>query len=137
MGIPVLGTKKGFTEEVIRNPYLHFHGSLPPKELVKEMTKYDFGIIPFMVNKQNIELLNSSSPNKLFEYLRAGLPVIARDLLTLRHFLEGEGVGFVYKEVDDIIERIPSFKGGKVDAERYIIEDHIECLIRFYRRIGG
>jgi hypothetical protein len=65
----------------------------------------------------------------------AGLPVIARDLFTLRHFLEAEGVGFVYREVDDILKEIPRFMGCKVDREKYILESHIECLIDFYRRI--
>jgi hypothetical protein len=127
--------KRPFVEEVARNPYLHFHKPLLPKELVKEMTKYDFGINPFRVNEGNIEHLNSVLPNKLFEYLGAGLPVIARDLFTLRCFLESEGVGFVYREVDDILKGIPRFMGCKVDAERYVIEDHIERLIDFYQKI--
>jgi site-specific DNA-adenine methylase len=38
-------------------------------------------------------------------------------------------------EVDDILKEIPRFMGQKVDAERYIIEDHIERLIDFYQKI--
>jgi glycosyltransferase involved in cell wall biosynthesis len=127
--------KTDFVEEIVRNPYLHLHNPLPPKELVAEMTRYDFGIIPFMVNEKNIEALNCSLPNKLFEYLGAGLPVIASDLFSLKCFLEGKGVGFIYKEVDDIVKNIPHFMGKKVDAKEYIIEDHIERLIDFYQKI--
>jgi glycosyltransferase involved in cell wall biosynthesis len=116
--------------------YIHWHNSMSPWEIVEEMTKYDFGILPFPVNeREDVEHLNSTLPNKLFEYLAAGLPVISRDLISLRNFIEKEKVGFVFDTIDDIIQRIERFRGLEVRGKRYVMEDEVDRLVEFYYKI--
>jgi glycosyltransferase involved in cell wall biosynthesis len=38
-------------------------------------------------------------PNKLFEYIAAGLPVVATDLPELRRVLHGDGLGLTFETV--------------------------------------
>lgn len=51
------------------------------------------GVIPFLPTCLNHYL---NTPNKLFEYMLAGLPVAAADLPDLRRFVEGERIGTLF-----------------------------------------
>jgi len=45
--------------------------------LLDEITQYDFGWAGFNVNRKNREHLDVALPNKVFEYVGCGLPVLA------------------------------------------------------------
>jgi glycosyltransferase involved in cell wall biosynthesis len=52
----------------------------------------DVGIIPYQPIDLNHRLC---SPNKLFEFIAARLPILANDLPFLKQIVEGEGFGIV------------------------------------------
>lgn len=54
-------------------PNIHFLGSRKYYELVNYIKNFDVGIIPFQVR----DMTNSASPIKMYEYLAAGIPVVA------------------------------------------------------------
>jgi hypothetical protein len=56
------------------------------QKIIEEMTRYDVGIIPFNIAGGNRRFLNTSLANKLHEYLAAGLPVVASDLVSYNDF---------------------------------------------------
>ena len=71
---------------------VHFIDAVPPDELVALTATADAGIIPY----QPVDLNNRlCSPNKLFEYIQAHLPIIANDLPFLSEIVGGEGFGVV------------------------------------------
>ena len=66
--------------------FIHYHGHLNPKILLQEITKYDFGWAGFN-NATNKKHLDVTLPNKLFEYIACGLPVLSFPHRTQKKFI--------------------------------------------------
>lgn len=52
--------------------FIHLHEAVPVESLIKTMTQYDFGIVPY----DYYFPLNHCSPNKFGQYIAAGLPIL-------------------------------------------------------------
>ncbi len=73
---------------------VHFMDAVPQEELLGWTRSADAGIIPY----QPIDLNNYyCSPNKLFEFIQAELPIVANDLPFLRDVVAQEGFGIVHR----------------------------------------
>lgn len=73
---------------------IHFIPAVPQRDLLAYCASADVGVIPY----QAVDLNNYyTSPNKLFDFIQAGLPIVASDLPYLRKVVVGEGVGVVAK----------------------------------------
>lgn len=71
---------------------VHFHAAVPQQRLLEITASADAGIIPY----QAICLNNYyCTPNKLFEFIAAGLPILASDLPELRRLVVGNAIGTV------------------------------------------
>jgi glycosyltransferase involved in cell wall biosynthesis len=116
-------------------PRLHYHGSVSPRDIIGELTQYDFGLVPFRINHENRTFLDTALPNKLFEYLAAGLPVAAARLKSLELFSAQEQVGIVYDTAQEIVDQLGTLKGLDVTAqqERYLFEQQYDRLEALYR----
>jgi glycosyltransferase involved in cell wall biosynthesis len=81
----------------------HFVPAVLPHEVAAYLSDGDFG---FIVASNDVANHNVSLPNKLFEYLHAGLPVVTSNLDAMRDFIETHGVGcvFPYPDVDALVE---------------------------------
>jgi glycosyltransferase involved in cell wall biosynthesis len=74
-----------------------FHDAMPQSELLRFTASADIGVIPY----PGIDLNTTfCTPNKLFEFMAAGLPILANDLPELRRFVADEGVGLVHAMTD-------------------------------------
>ena len=101
-------------------PYLHYHGPVSPLELLSELTQYDFGLIPLADSRQHHRHLDSALPNKLYEYLAAGLPVIASDFQSLREFITQREVGFTFSKPSEIVKELSESPcAGPASNERF------------------
>lgn len=60
-------------------------------------------------------------PNKLFEYIRAGLPVIVSDLPDMSALVEKHNVGFIFKEnnLEDLVHKIQLFLSDRSLLDEY------------------
>jgi len=119
----------------IDNPYLHYYPPMSPEKIVRELSQYDVGLIPFIVNDENRHHLDSAMPNKLFEYLAAGLPVLAKKLYSLRVFFERYPVGVLYDDVNDIFSGIDKIRSKIPKAAPYVFENNIQTLEDLYIRL--
>ncbi len=129
-----------YAERLIKSPYLHIHESVSPNEIVREIAKYDYGIIPWNIFPENKTFLDQSMPNKLFEYLAAGLPVIVPLLYSLEEFLNQTGAGVIYDDPQDIpplFGVLEDIKKTKVQKHTKIHEKESGRLISFYRDLLG
>lgn len=72
--------------------HVHFLSAVPLSELLQHSASADVGIIPY----PHVDL-NSyyCTPNKLFEFIQAGLPILANDSPELRRYVAAEGFGLV------------------------------------------
>lgn len=87
------------------SPYLHYEGNVGGTKLIKEMTKYDCGLVLFNVTEQNRLHLDKTSANKIYEYLNARLPIIVGNLSSHKEFVEKYNVGICI-DMDDIKKSI-------------------------------
>jgi len=74
----VIDSFRAGCKDVLDSKYFHLHEPLGPKEIIKEISKYDFGIFPFLESESedspaelNLKFLIG---NKVSSYLEAGIP---------------------------------------------------------------
>lgn len=71
---------------------VHVIDAVPQAELLGWTRAADAGVIPYPAVDLNHFWC---SPNKLFEFIQAGLPIMANDLPYLRDVVDGEAIGIV------------------------------------------
>lgn len=71
---------------------VYFHPAVPQSRLLRYTASADLGIIPYLATSKNTWFC---TPNKLFEFLQAEVPILAHDLPELRRIIAGEGIGRV------------------------------------------
>ena len=117
-------------------PKIHYYPTESPSAVMEVMTQFDFGIIPFNLEKGNRRFLDSTIANKLFEYLAAGLPVVASDIASYREFFAANPVGSTFQGAQDIIQGVPRLRqmAAETDFSKYIhtFEGEITRLEDFY-----
>lgn len=86
-------------------PRLTYHPPLEPAELLRVLPSYDFGWAGFN-DRLNAAHLDTALPNKVFEYLGCGLPVITLGHRAIKRFVEDEGVGIALESVEDLDARL-------------------------------
>ena len=69
-----------------------FHAAVPQGALLRLTTAAEAGVIPYQSTCLNNHYC---TPNKLFEFIAAGLPILATDLPEIRRIVEGHGIGLV------------------------------------------
>lgn len=73
-----------------------FTGPLPHAEAMRRVAEADVGLVPHHAD----EAWNTTIPNKLFDYMAAGLPVIASDAAPVARIMAGTGAGLVFRSGD-------------------------------------
>lgn len=69
----LVGPERCDTSGIKSSPNVHFLGAKKYPNLVHYVKNFDVGIIPFEVR----DMTNSANPIKMYEYLAAGIPVVA------------------------------------------------------------
>lgn len=98
-----------------------FHDAVPQNELLAYTSGADFGIIPYPAVDINTTLC---TPNKLFEFFVAGIPILANDLPELRRFVLGNGAGITHPMTSarDIAEAIDAILKTDLGVFRQAVE---------------
>jgi glycosyltransferase involved in cell wall biosynthesis len=123
---------------------IHFHGHLDQTSLLDEITQYDFGWAGLNVNPKNRKHLDVSLPNKVFEYVACGLPVLAFKHENMMSFLNQHNVGFVFDNMDEMasklqnLDDVKSIKETVLDKRyEFTVEKNIDRLIQYYKEISS
>ena len=114
------------------NPNLHYHLPVSPAKLLVELSRYDFGLMPYATNDRTRLHLDSALPNKMYEYLAAGLPVIARNYQSVREFVDSKQCGFVYDRPEEILLGTKRYGRRRAEPEFFVMEDSIPKLEALY-----
>jgi glycosyltransferase involved in cell wall biosynthesis len=123
-------------------PGIRVHDPLPAAELLRELVHYDFGWAGFNAGLNGAHL-DTALPNKLYEYLGCGLPVITLRHRALRRMLREEGVGIALGDVRDLAAALTSVDVVALRrrvAERrpeYTVETQIGRIAALYREVAA
>jgi glycosyltransferase involved in cell wall biosynthesis/SAM-dependent methyltransferase len=125
VGLILMGPDGGIRQQLLKiardfgllDRRVFFHEAVPPGELLRYTAAADAGIIPYPHVDLNSTLC---SPNKLFEYIVAELPILANDSPELRRFVGDQGVGIVYpmRDAGEIAAAIDTFFNHDLGAFR-------------------
>ena len=93
-----------------------FPGAVPLTDMVSVAAQYDVGIFAHQPNGRQASL---ALPNKLFEYLMAGLAVCVSDMPSMREIVEPAQVGVLIDPpygVGDVVAAIDRLAGSDIMA---------------------
>lgn len=118
-------------------PYLHLYQPLPYPQLVKAMSQFQWGLVGFNIDNVPEETKNwikNALPNKLFDYLYAGVCPIVINNETSAAFVEKHRVGYHAKDIYNLIDICKNQQPlSPVENFDFIDMDvQIEKLVRLY-----
>lgn len=107
---------------------LHFLPYVKPHEVPTYIRDATVGVLPFRRYGNS----DVSLPNKLFDYLHAGLPMVASNCVQIEQFINRHGVGEIFK-ADDVADCAEKLKAVIAHRSRYMKEIHSsQELLRLY-----
>lgn len=139
--------RKVFNQLEEDNPFFHYHGHRPWKELLKEMSSYDFGIMPssnviwnprYRKYDFTVNSFKYSVSSKYFDYLCSGLPVVSGVQREESKLFKNEGM-LEWCSVEDFEPKILEKKSKRMrrnvalKRELFCIENRIGDLINYYK----
>ena len=104
-GLRALSAQLGLGQRV------HFRAPVPLAELLSYSAQADVGVTLLEDTCENHRL---ALPNKAFEYVAAGIPVVASDLPELRRIVEDYGIGWTVDPADPAVDRGGAALGDRV-----------------------
>lgn len=132
-----------YRELAARTPGLVMHERLRPSELMQALPAYDLGWV-VLNDRLNRRHLDTALPNKAFEYLGAGLPLLSGEHRALARLVRERGLGLVVGSLDGLAERLadPSLL-DLVDLRRQVaavrheltVEGAIDGLLGLYEAV--
>ena len=136
----------GSMEKEIReckSPNVYFHKAVSGSDLLKYTSSADYGVFVYENHCKNIYYC---LPNKLFEFMHAGLPVIVANLYELSRFVKNNEIGVVAEStskesMEKAILEIEKLDYQKMSqnalnlAKEYCWENQEKELIKAYKSI--
>ena len=130
-----------YDELAASTPGMRCHETLPPGKLLEVLPTYDFGWAGFNT-ALNGPHLDTALPNKAFEYVGCGLPVLTLGHRALARLVTEEGVGVSLDSLDDLASRL-----GELDVAalrrrtaesrpRFTVEANIGRLVELYEAVS-
>ncbi len=134
--IPIL---KRMTDEEKLGDKIIFKGKMPYQELMSHTAVCDLGLT--LDKGDNLNYLYSL-PNKIFDYIQAGIPVLASDLPEIRKIVEHYKVGEIAEKVEPLYlaekmkfclsdsEKITAWKKNTTFAAEILCRSNEEHVLR-------
>jgi glycosyltransferase involved in cell wall biosynthesis len=128
---------KGLAAEGGGDQRIHFHPYVPPDELPKFLSTATFGFHSLQ-HYGNGEV---ALPNKMFEYLHAGIPAIVSDVAAMKEFVTEHRSGITFRAGDvssvadavrAVLQTPDSYRPTKELAQRFSWEEQEKKLLHAY-----
>lgn len=126
--------------------YVEFRGRLPNPVALKELATAQIGVVPHWKD----ESWDTTVPNKLFDYMAAGLAVVTSDVTPCARIVRETGAGLVYRDRDAVglatslrklqdpdIRSAAAARGRAAIAETYHWERDVERMLRLLQSVVG
>ena len=130
-----------------KNKYFRFHKPVAFEKLRKELSQYDYEVVPIKSSFRQLEAnpyLSKNkciyaATNKLFDAVDAGMPVIAATPVKLAGYLEEKGVlinwcieDFDFEQLRIMKKRGDIYRRVAAVRKELAVSNHIDELIHFY-----
>lgn len=117
---------------------IHYEGNFSSRQLAVEMSKYDVGLCILNVTEKNKQYLEYASPNKIQEYVNAGIPVAVGDIESQAMFVEENGFGKEIDLADDVWQQMTEIAKIEIEDDALFkrgltLESKIPQLMDFYQ----
>jgi len=130
-------------EESNKYENIYFHNAVTPDVLLNYTSSADFGILFYENNCLNHYYC---SPNKMFEYLMAEIPVIASNLFEMKRLVELNKIGAVATEnnsaglqdaIEDAVKMNPKELQNNIASIKSIYnwEEQEKILLKLYKEL--
>lgn len=122
------------------SPYIHYEGHKNPQELMTLLTQYDVGLVLLNITPREEVFLQTTFPNKIFEYLNAAIPVAVSNIESLKEFAEQYGVGKYLDFSGDIKGVVEEIAKIKIDRD-FLVKNNLTMnskaneIIDFYSAV--
>jgi glycosyltransferase involved in cell wall biosynthesis len=105
---------------------LQVHATLPPPQLLAALPEYDFGWAGFNTDLNRAHL-DTCLPNKAFEYVGCGLPVLTLEHRALSRLVGEGGLGLSLATLDDLLGQLAAL--DLVEVRRRIASARLELTV--------
>lgn len=119
-------------DRIDQNPNLHYHPPVPHNELVRELSQYDYGLVHFPMMTDNLRM---ASATKLFEYVLAGIPVVANPEGRIGAFVEETHCGVTVDDLAEAPARLAAEGPFLLPRERCVLD--ADEFLALYQRVLG
>lgn len=126
--------------------YFHLHDSVKQSDLSRELSQYDFGILPFFnrTNKRLVDKQYYSTTLKMFNYFEASLPILTSEDIVFQNYIGRKYGGVIELKWDDFDELRDRLKDVDYDSlvtgiekkrDNLSIKMKLNELIDFYKSL--
>ena len=120
--------------------YIHYEGCFGIDELMVNLTQYDIGLVQLNITSRISKFLQSASPNKMYEYLSAGLPIAVCNIQNLKKFVNKYNIGKELVFGSDIKKQLEDIKNIKIEKEflkknKLTMDSQADNIIKFYEKV--
>lgn len=129
----------GRTDEPFMQAYKDYailHEPRHFQELVRDIARHDWGLLGNIVPTSEWDV---AFPNKLFEYVAAGVPVVAINAKESEDFVEREGIGISVKSIEELASRWSEHTNIRKNLlkkrAKYSMDNNIHQLEELYRNV--
>jgi len=106
--------------------------------LIRLMSRYDWG---FYGSTDPHPQITKTFPNKVFEYVAAGIPVITLNGGEAAEWVVANGVGIALEDIKELPERYDEHKQLKLNVlekrDQFTAESQAPGLVRIYEELTG
>lgn len=112
------------------------HNPAPYEQLMPKISRHDWGLVGNINRTREWEV---AMPNKLFEYMAAGVPIVAMNADHCAELIEQEGLGIVVSSPADLAARWSEHRTIRANLikrrKAFTMNSHIHKLEDFYRSL--
>ncbi len=113
------------------------HAALPFEDMLAHVGRHDWGLVGNSFESSEWDV---AMPNKLFEYIAAGVPVVAMNARDCGEFVEKHGIGIQVKSLEELAQRWDEHTRCRKTLlkirQRFTMEKHIHKLEELYEKVA-
>jgi hypothetical protein len=120
----------------IYEPVSFLHAPRDMVSLVYSLQRHDWGLVGNIFSSPEWDV---AFPNKMFEYIAAGVPVVAMNAASCSKFIESHGVGITVSSLEELASRWSEHRACRERLikvrQQFAMERNIDQLIALYDEV--